>query len=196
MWRSFARVAGDPSIPHKVKATARFNTHIFRIFHPLLADNGEGPFTTLHLNLHYLSLVYKKHCLSLSKVRKRWLCESIYQKANIANNIPPHNRHVTIVVRIPAIYPFQIPLRSSSMARCKLQKLCQEWQMDDGTFGDNEILVTSSVSVWLVSIFFQPPQHTIFLQRTRKRKKSQEKLAHLWPAKTIGSKKAVPTHYG
>ena len=56
MWRSFARVAGDPSIPHKVKATARFNTHIFRIFHPLLADNGEGPFTTLHLNLQYSSL--------------------------------------------------------------------------------------------------------------------------------------------
>jgi hypothetical protein len=93
------------------------------------------------------------------------------KKANISNNIPPHNRHVSIVVRIPAIYPFQIPLRSSSMARCKLQKLCQEWQMDDGTFGDNEILVTSSVSLWLISIFFQPPQHTTFLQRTREKKR-------------------------
>ena len=52
----------------------------------------------------------------------------------------------TIATRIPSIYPFQIPLKSS-MAGRKLQKLCQEWQMDNGSsahvFGDNEILVTS-----------------------------------------------------
>ena len=49
--------------------------------------------------------------------------------------------------------------------------------MDDGTFGDNEILVTSSVSVWLVfDLLSTAATHHLLSEDKREKKKARKNL--------------------